>query len=124
MPRRQHQRLEHNNKQYGLSGATISDISGNAAFTIAFSRPLSEFGITAFLAAPADRRDDDPLHRQFDLCVSVQRGDRCGHDDTFFGLLRPAVKKIASLVWLSSPATDFVRWDDMAFVVANFSPRP
>ena len=115
--------LNTNNNNTVLSGANYLGISGTASpFTIAFSRPLSEFGISA-LSRSAQRTGVMTINYT-DATTYVFPSQVIGatNDDTFFGLKAPAGKKIASFTWASSPVTDFVRWDDMAFVVANFQP--
>jgi hypothetical protein len=114
--------LNTNSNNTVLSGANYLGISGNAAFTIAFSRPLKEFGISA--VSRGAQRAGTMTITYTDASTFVFPSQIIGatNDDTFFGHVAPAGKKISSFSWLSSPAGDFVRWDDLGFVVANFQP--
>ena len=114
--------LNTNSNNTVLSGANYLGISGNAAFTIAFSRPLKEFGISA--VSRGAQRTGTMTITYTDASTFVFPSQIIGatNDDTFFGHVAPAGKKISSFSWLSAPAGDFVRWDDLGFVVANFQP--
>lgn len=114
--------LNTNSNNPVISGANYLGISGNAAFTIAFSRPLKEFGITA-VSRNAQRTGTMTI-TYTDTTTFVFPSQVLGatDDDTFFGHIAPGTKKIASMSWLSAPAGDFVRWDDLGFVVADFQP--
>ena len=117
-----------NNSAPALSGSATTNGNGNylglaglAAWSASFSKPLSEWGITA-ISRGAERRGTLTIGlSNATSVVFPEETIGATADDTFFGYKAPAGLGITSVSWADG-GSGFSRFDDMGFVVAIPEP--